>query len=66
MLGGSSQNWTSFRGHFYVFLGLFFLKTKCTEWGYFWRLQNVKYFLGVLDIPDILGVNSRCWIQAYV
>ena len=25
--GGSSQSWTIFRGHFYVF--------QCAEWGYF-------------------------------
>ena len=26
-----------------------------------------QIFFGVLDIPDIvLGVNGRCWVQAYV
>ena len=26
---------------------------KCTEWGYFLRLQKFQRFFWVLDIPDI-------------
>ena len=40
---------------------------------YFWA-ANFQIFLGIPDIPDFfflgggggLGVNSRCWVQAYV
>ena len=24
------------------------------------------FFLGMLEIPDIFGVNGRCWARAYV
>ena len=28
--------------------------------------KNYKYFGGIPDITDILGVNSRCLVQDYV
>ena len=44
-----------------------FSRGKCTECGYFWGLQKIQIFFGVLDIRDILfRVKSRCWFQAYV
>ena len=53
---GSSQNWTIFRDHFYAFFGLFLRSTVGTEWGYFFfGFLNLKYFIGVLEIPDIFG-----------
>ena len=30
------------------------LKVKVQNRGYFWGCQNFKYFLGVLEIPDIV------------
>ena len=50
--GGSSQNWTIFRGSFLCILGSF-LRVKVQNEGYFFGCQNFKYFLGVLEIPDI-------------
>ena len=29
-------------------------------------LLKFQIFLGVLEIPDIFGVNGRCWALAYV
>ena len=48
---GSLQNWASLRVismHFRVFL-----KVKVQNWDIFWGCLNFKYFLGVLEIPDI-------------
>ena len=28
------------------------------------EISNI--ILAIPNIPDILGVNSRCWVQAYV
>ena len=47
----SSQNWTSFRGLFYVFLGVFFKVNVQNEYS-FWGCKNFKYFP---DIPNIFG-----------
>ena len=49
-LGGSSQNKTIFRGHFYAFWGSFF-KVKVQNGGYFGGLLKFQIFLGVLEIP---------------
>ena len=27
---------------------------------------GVAKILGVLEIPDIFGVNGRCWARAYI
>ena len=48
---GSSQNWTSFRGYFYVFWG--FSQGKYTKSGYSMGCKYYKYFIGVLEISDI-------------
>ena len=29
--------------------------------GVFFGLLKFRIFLGVLEIPDIFGVNGRCW-----
>ena len=29
-------------------------------------LLKFRIFWGMPHIPDIFGVNSRCWVQAYV
>ena len=35
--------------------------------GIFFGLLKFQIFFGMPDIPDICwGVNSRCWVQAYV
>ena len=47
ILWGSSQNWTRFRGHFYVFS-----KFQGTEWGIF-GVAKISNIFGVLDISDI-------------
>ena len=68
IFGGSSQNWTIFRGHFriYAFYGIF-LRSRYRMRDIFWGCSNFKYFFGVLEILDIFwGVNSRCWARAYV
>ena len=49
---GSSQNWTIFRGHFYAFQGLF-LRSRYRMEDFLGGCYNFKYFLGVLEIPDI-------------
>ena len=61
--GRSSQDWTISK-HFRVFsLG------QGTEWEYVWGLLKFQiFFIGMPDIPDMflyLGLNSRCWVQAY-
>ena len=33
--------------------------------GIFLGVAKISNILGVLDIPDILGITSRCWVQAY-
>ena len=38
---------------------------KGIEWGYYFELLKFQIFFGD-NIPDVLGVNSRWWIQAYV
>ena len=43
-----------------------FLKVKVQYWKMCLGLLNVKYFLGMLDIPYIFWGKSRCWVQAYV
>ena len=35
--------------------------------GIFFRVAKISnIFWGFLEIPDIFGVNGRCWVQAYV
>ena len=34
---GLSHNWTTLRGHFYVYMGLF-LRSMYTQWGYFFKV----------------------------
>ena len=35
--------------------------------GYFYGVAKIaNIVLGVLEIPDILGVNGRCWARAYI
>ena len=44
-----------------------FFKVKVQNWDIFGDCYNFKYFFGVFEIPDIFwGVNSRCWVRAYV
>ena len=49
---GVIANWTIFRGHLYAFYGLF-LRSRYRMGDLFFGLLNFKYFLGVLEIPDI-------------
>ena len=49
---GSSQNWTSFRGYFYAFYGLF-LRYIYRIRIFFWVAKNSNIFFGVLEISDI-------------
>ena len=66
MFLGALQNWTIFRGHFYVFQDLFF-KVKAQKGGYFWGVAEIFiFFVGVLEILDIFGVNGRYWAQAFI
>ena len=53
-LGGSSQNWTSFRGNFYTFQGLLLRLSKNVD--IFGGLLKFQVFFRVLDIPDITGL----------
>ena len=43
-----------------------FLKVNVQNGGYFLGLLKFHIFFGVLEIPDIFGVNGKCWAQAYV
>ena len=55
IFGGSSQNWTIFRGYFYAFKGLFLrssYRMGIFEWGYFLGLLKFQKNFGVLEIPD--------------
>ena len=52
---GSSQNWTSFRGYFYVFYLGSFLKVNIQKRDIFLGCKNFIHFLGVLEISDIFG-----------
>ena len=80
--GGSLRNRTIFfwggggRVSFLYITGRF--KLKIQNGNIFWA-ANFQIFLGIPDIPDLfiylfffggggggLGVNSRCWVQAYV
>ena len=36
------------------------------ECGYFLGVAKYSNIFGVLKIPDIFGVNGRCWARAYV
>ena len=54
IFGGSSQNWTIFRGHFYAFWGLFLRSMyKMGDVLGGGGLLKFHIFLGVLEIPDI-------------
>ena len=44
-----------------------FYKGQGKEQEYFWGFVKISNIvLGMLDIPNIFGVNSRCWVKAYV
>ena len=62
---GSLQNWTIFRGHFFAIQGLF-LRSMYRMGVFSFGLLSIQIFFGVLEIPDIFGVNGRCWARAYV
>ena len=47
-------------GHFYQF-GAF--KVNVQIWKMFLGSLKFEYVLGMPDIPYILGVKSRCWVQ---
>ena len=51
IFGGSSGNWTVFRGHFYAFQGF---PVKEQNGGYFLGLLKFQIFFGVLEIPGII------------
>ena len=50
---GASQNWTSFRGYLELFILGSFLKMNIQNRDIFGGCKDIKYFFGVLDIPDI-------------
>ena len=64
IFGGSSQNWTIFRGHFYAFW--VFSLGQGTKWGIFMGVAKISNIFWVLEIPDIFCVSGRCWARAYV
>ena len=47
--------------HFYQF-GAFY-KVNVQIWKMFLGSLKFEYVLGMPDIPYILGVKSRCWVQ---
>ena len=49
IFGGSSQNWTIFRGHFYAFFGLF-LRSRYKMGDIFW-VAKISNIFWVLEIP---------------
>ena len=51
--GGSSQNWTIFRGHLYAFKG-FFLRPRYGM-GVYLGVAKISNIFGMLEIPDIFG-----------
>ena len=51
------ESFLSIRGFFMV---------KVQIWKIFLGLLNFKYFLSMPAIPDIFGIKSRSWVQAYV
>ena len=53
ILGGSSQNWTCFRGHFYAFMDPFLRSSYII--GIFLGVAKISNILEVLDIPDVFG-----------
>ena len=65
IFGGSSQNWTIFRGLFYAFQGLF-LRSRCRMGDIFWVAKISNIFWGCLKFLIFFGVNSRCLARAYV
>ena len=54
--GGSSQNWTSFRGQFYALYCLF-LRSRYRKELFLWGVKVSNIFWGMLDIPDICLVG---------
>ena len=69
------QNWTVFGAQLYALWG--FLKVNIQDglsffffffFFFFWGGggPKISIFWGMPDIPDILVVNSRCWVQVYV
>ena len=54
IFGGSTQNWTIFRGHFYVFKGIF-LRSSYRMGDTFWAAKILNIFRA-LEIPDLF-----CW-----
>ena len=51
----------TFRGVISTNLGLF--KVNVQIWKMFLGSLKFEYVLGMPDIPYILGVKSRCWVQ---
>ena len=51
----------TFWGVISINLGLF--KVNVQIWKMFLGLLKFEYVLGMPDIPYILGVKSRCWVQ---
>ena len=56
--GGSVQNWTSFRGHFNVFKGLF-LRYMYRMWIFLGVAKNSNIVLGCLIFLIFLGRYKR-------
>ena len=50
-----------FGGVIFINLGLF--KVNVQIWKMFLGSLQFEYVLGMPDIPYILGVKSRCWVQ---
>ena len=51
----------TFWGVISINLGLF--KVNVQIWKMFLGSLKFEYVLGMPDIPNILGVKSRCWVQ---
>ena len=72
--GGMKILWIFLLGHHKIgiYLGIIsmhfrvFSKGKGTEWVILFWVANISNIFGVLEIPDVLGVNGRCWARAYV
>ena len=65
ILGRSSQTLTILEGLFLYILGSF-LKVNVQNRNILGVAKISNIFFGMPDIPDIILVNSRCWVQPYV
>ena len=61
--GGSLQNWTILGVIFIYFRGFFKVKIQN---GNIFGVAKFQIFLGCLIFLIFSGINSRCWVQAYV